>query len=119
MKESKFYNMNTEINLSGEKFDIFSSTDRKSLLQRLQVLVKNFTSPEIEMQSHLGKNFIKKIKLRTKELVSYVVESLKFLVAEMSNQIPKKILKELNIFLFKIEKLQDCLLENKKIEQKI
>lgn len=106
--------MNTEMNLSGEKFDIFSSADRKNLLQRLQVLVKNFTSPEIEMQSRLGKKFIEKIKLRTKEMISYVKESLIHLVTEIKDQIPKKILKELDSFLLKIEKLEDRLLKNEK-----
>jgi hypothetical protein len=101
--------MNTEIVIGTEKFDIFSSADRKSLINRLQNLLKAFKVQEIETQSRLGKQFVEKVKLRTREILCYVKETFLNLLSEMSKQVPKKLWKELDSFLLKIEKIEQKL----------
>jgi hypothetical protein len=98
--------METQIKIGDEKFDIFNSQDRKLLLQKMTKLCNSIISPDIEFQSRIGKKYVEKLKTRIHETVRFIRERILDFVEELKDQLPKKILRELDNFFLKIEKLE-------------
>ena len=101
--------MKKEIRIGDENFDIFNSQERKSLLQKMTRLCNSVINSDIEFQSQIGKKYMEKLKIRIHETVLFIREKILDFVDELKDQLPKKILRDLDNFFMKIEKLEKSL----------